>query len=256
MDRDIVVYPYKMTSESAKLLASALDVWMVYPDRKYVPDTPDVIINWGNGDIPRWDRKGPVFLNHPSKVMNSINKMTSFRMFRQGKVRFPAYTTDAEMAKQWIDEGHWVCCRQELEGRDGAGLVLAKKEEELVPAKLYTKYIPCTREFRAYIWMGKLIDTFDKRRKNIETCDPDIRCESRDWVFCKNPSFIPDDLGLQASLAIKALGLDFGGVDIVYNKEMNRSYVLEVNTAPGIYGTTVTKLRDEIQQYVKSLGNP
>ena len=253
MKREIVVYPYKMKSESAILLSEALDVYRVYPDRKYVPEPTDVIINWGNGYVPRWDKAGLVFLNHPTKVMNAINKITSFKMFRKGKVRFPAYTTDKEMAAQWAEEGCWVVCRQELEGRDGSGLVLAKTEEALVPARLYTKFVPGTQEFRAYVWMGKLIDVFDKRRKNIETCDPDIRTESRDWVFCKNPPFVPDDLGVQANLAIKALGLDFGGVDLIYNKEQNKSYVLEVNTAPGIYGTTVTKLRDEILNYAKSL---
>lgn len=252
--KEIVVYPYKMTSKSARLLAEMLDVYMVYPDRKYRPNKDSLVINWGNGVLPDWDQKSVPFLNRPEKVMNSVNKMRSFKLFRQGKVRFPAYTTDKEMAYQWINEGLWVCCRQELEGHDGSGLILAKKEEQVVPAHLYTKFVPARREYRAYIWMGKMIDIFDKRRKNIETCDPDIRTESRDWVFCKNPPFIPKDLELQASLAIKATGLDFGGVDVIYNQETDSSFVLEVNTAPDIYGTTVTKLTAEIQNYAKSLG--
>jgi D-alanine-D-alanine ligase-like ATP-grasp enzyme len=49
--------------------------------------------------------------------------------------------------------------------------------------------------------------------------------------------------------------LDFGAVDIIYNAKRNECYVLEVNTAPGLEGTTVEKyatkfaseLKDEIR---------
>jgi len=44
-----------------------------------------------------------------------------------------------------------------------------------------------------------------------------------------------------ALAAVSALGLDFGAVDIIYNEHENQYYVLEVNTAPGLEGTTVEK---------------
>ena len=49
-------------------------------------------------------------------------------------------------------------------------------------------------------------------------------------------------------LAIKVLGLDFGAVDIIYNKQEDKWYVLEVNTAPGIYGTTLDKYVNAIMR--------
>ena len=46
--------------------------------------------------------------------------------------------------------------------------------------------------------------------------------------------------------AVTALGLEFGAVDIIYNDKSKKLFVLEVNTAPGIEGATVTKYKDAI----------
>jgi len=257
----IVIYPYKMGSTSGKRLADALDSIRVYPDRNYVPKAHHIVVNWGNGNVPRWDGNHFIFLNHPRKVMNAINKYRSFRLFRQGGVKHPPYTTDREVALQWLDGGSWVVCRQELEGLDGSGLVLCKSVDDLPDAKLFTKYIPSAVEFRAYVFRDQLITVFDKAKvtkKTLEekklTFDPDIRTGGRGWVFCQNPEFVPTDLPEQAALAVKSLGLDFGGVDIVYSKEENRCYCLEVNTAPDIRETTVTKFKEVFEQYAKSIG--
>ena len=54
---------------------------------------------------------------------------------------------------------------------------------------------------------------------------------------------IPDDelkqVKEQAVLSVKAVGLDFAGVDVIWNDKQKKAYVLEVNTAPGIEGQTV-----------------
>ena len=51
---------------------------------------------------------------------------------------------------------------------------------------------------------------------------------------------ISDTLKEAAVKAVNSLGLDFGAVDICEDEEGN-PYVFEVNTAPGIEGTTVEK---------------
>ena len=38
-----------------------------------------------------------------------------------------------------------------------------------------------------------------------------------------------------------AIDLQFGAVDIIWNEKENKCYVLEINTAPGLVGTTLTK---------------
>lgn len=252
----IVVYPYKMASESSELLADALDTFRVYPDRKYVPRPGDVIVNWGNGHRPIWANHidGKVkLLNHWDKICLSVNKIDSFTLFKKHGVQTPRWTRSAEVANEWLEDGHWVCCRQEVEGMDGSGLVLAKTPKELVPAKLYTRFIPQEKEFRVYIFDGKMIDVLEKRRDaealKAGKVDENIRTETNNWVFCRTGVHPPKDCEQVASEAIKALGLTFGGVDVIQSKKDGKTYVLETNTAPGIGGTTVTRFVEAIKKH-------
>lgn len=57
----------------------------------------------------------------------------------------------------------------------------------------------------------------------------------------------------EAIKAVNALGLDFGAVDIVTEKNTGIPYVLEVNTAPGNEGTTTQKYVDSIIEYINTL---
>ena len=43
----------------------------------------------------------------------------------------------------------------------------------------------------------------------------------------------------QGSLAFAASELDFGAVDIIFNERENKAYVLEINSAPGLEGSTI-----------------
>lgn len=253
MGKEVVVYPYKMGSKSAKLLAESLDVLRVYPDKQYRPTKNSVVINWGNGNIPAWDGGGFVFLNRPEKVMNAINKIRSFRAFRKAGVPIPPYTLDRDTAEQWLAAGSWVVCRQETEGMDGSGLILAKTPEEVVEAHLYSKYIPIKDEFRAYVFNGELLTVLDKCRKSGEKVNPYIRTGGNNWVFNSDPSYIPKDLHQVAASAVESLGLDFGGVDIIVSKETGKCFCLEVNTAPDIRETTVVAFKKAITDYVKQL---
>jgi glutathione synthase/RimK-type ligase-like ATP-grasp enzyme len=186
--------------------------------------------------------------------MTSINKLKSYRKFRAAKVNIPLYTSDAELAAQWIEQGHAVVCRARLEGKDGEGIVVAKKgEHELEPSKLYCQFIPNKREFRAYVWQGEVFEVIEKKRKDLKNYDKYIRSSSRGWVHCKDPTNVPSGILPVAAAATKAIGLDFAGVDLITTD--TEAYVLEVNTAPGIYGTTVTMLRDRVLKYAKEMQN-
>jgi D-alanine-D-alanine ligase-like ATP-grasp enzyme len=42
--------------------------------------------------------------------------------------------------------------------------------------------------------------------------------------------------------------LDFGAVDVIYNRAQDKAYVLEVNTAPGLEGSTLDNYVEAIQK--------
>ena len=58
------------------------------------------------------------------------------------------------------------------------------------------------------------------------------------WIFCKNNIKHIDSVKKLAIKAVETLGLDFGAVDVLFYNE--KPYILEVNTAPGIEGSTLT----------------
>ena len=82
--------------------------------------------------------------------------------------------------------------------------------------------------------------------------DTKIRNHKNGWVYAREGITIPDDLEQQAFNTMQALGLKFGAVDLIWNEHENKSYVLEVNTAPGLVGTTLSKYVDA---FVKDINN-
>lgn len=205
-----------------------------------------VIINWGSSSAPV-GLAAATFINHPSKVAIAGNKLRTFRHFGEGPedrpVVIPEYTESYEVACEWVVAGTVVVCRTKLNGHSGAGIVLAAREEDVVrDCPLYVKYIKKAKEFRVHVVFGEVIDVQAKRKRADFEGETDfaIRNHQNGWVYCRENLEEPADLREQAKRAILTLGLDFGAVDIIYNQHYNRCYVLEVNTAPGLEGTSVT----------------
>jgi len=230
-----IIFPYKMGSQSAKLLSSKLDARRVYPNRNYRPRRNHLIINWGNGGYPNWwdiQHDSTEFLNLPAFVKIASNKLSAFIQM-QDEVKIPKFTTDVNIAKNWIEEGGKVVCRTILNGNCGRGIIVAQNVEQLVSAPLYTKLTPKHKEYRVHVFQGKIIDFVQKKRRlNQEETVPYIRSHGNGWVFARQGVELPDDVAEESIKAVNTLGLDFGAVDIATTRE-GRVVVFEVNTAPG-----------------------
>ncbi len=257
-DKRFVVYPYSMTSKSGKYLANALDAMRVYPDRKYLPNKNDIIVNWGNGNVPNWSLNyKKQIINHWDNVCYAIDKRDSFDLMAKNGVRTPPFTKNPQEALKWLYDGSMVVGRAKVQATRGKGIVLMKAVADFVPCPLYTKYQKKLREFRIYVFQNAVLDFLEKRRDsdrlNAGTVNEFIRTEEEGWVFCRQNVHVPGDVGEQAVQAVKALGLIFGGVDVIWNDTTRLAHVLEVNTAPGIWGTTVTKYATQIREYAERL---
>lgn len=256
----IVVYPYKMGSASAKLLAKELGAIRVLPDREFKPRTNDVIVNWGCGYSPTWreflQSKNQV-INHWTNVCDAIDKGISFCKFEDAGVRIPTLTTSRLTAIDWLERGNVVLGRTTLEGTRGQGIVEMSKLSQFQECRLYSKYEETTKEFRVYIFNGLFLDALEKRRNSdmlaANKINYRVRTEENGWVFCRGHVELPNECAIQAIKAVKALNLVFGGVDIIWNEPKKRATVLEVNTAPGIFGNTVTYFAEQITEYAEAL---
>jgi len=241
----LFIYPYIAGSKSAGLLAKELNTRRLKRVGSTVRDTADVtIINWGSGSVPFRNAK---IINNPSKVSVSANKLKTFQeLSKYNEVNIPEYTTSIETARSWIvDKKYRVAVRSVLNGNSGAGLSIATHVDELTRAPLYVRYVPKSGEYRVHVIDGAVVRVQKKvlrkgdQPKNGEWA---IRNHENGFIFqIANQKDIPHRSILdQAVAAVKHLGLDFGGVDVIWNDKSRKAYVLEVNTAPGIEGGTVS----------------
>lgn len=183
-------------------------------------------------------------INNYERVAVASNKLSTFEVLKdKDGVRIPAFTTDRGVASGWLSNGVNVVCRTRLNGHSGDGIVLATKADELVDAPLYVQYVKKQKEFRVHVAFGEVIDVQEKRqRKDYDgEVNHQVRNHHTGWVYCREEVQEPDGLRQMAIATTVALGLDFGAVDIIWNQKRNECYVLEVNTAPGLEGTTVEK---------------
>jgi carbamoylphosphate synthase large subunit len=242
-----IIYPYKMASNSARELAKALNTKRVLPDGNYFPKRSHVIINWGNHKWPNWftDEDGQAvhsMLNECDAVDVARNKLLTFLSLKDEGVSIPQFTTERSVANDWLRNAGPVLERHSLTGSRGSGIVY-RESGTVNEAPLYVRYVPKKAEYRVHVFKEEVIDVQQKRKsKSYEgTVDTKIRNHGNGWVFCRDNVSPNPAVTSSAVAAIKALGLDFGAADVIWNEKQQKAYVLEVNTAPGLEGTTLEK---------------
>lgn len=255
----IIVYPYKIGSESARNIRNMfkeqeIPSLLVYPDRKYRPRQDDIIINWGNSRIPKWNCQG--MLNQPEAVGRSSDKLKTFENLSDNafiRAHLPEYTTNPATAQTWYDQGYLVYGRTTLTGHSGEGIILFNNAiyrnntttfynnpKDHPECKLFTKFFNKTNEFRVHVFKDKIIDIQEKRLRNgVNHPRGYIWNHANDFVYCRQGlEFINNNTKVLSISAIRELDLDFGAVDIATGAG-GATVIFEVNTAPGITGTTL-----------------
>jgi glutathione synthase/RimK-type ligase-like ATP-grasp enzyme len=243
------IYSYNNGSASAKALAAALNIKLVKHEGKPLR-FKGPLINWGNSKpIARHIECGGC-LNPPDAVRNAVNKLQAFKLM-EGKVALPGWTEDREEAIKWLAGDFDVVVRHKLNGHSAEGLEIVKHNDpDVIPfAPLYTKYIKKDQEWRIHVFKGKVFFEQRKARKK-DVPDEEVNWQVRNlkggFIYAHQDVQASEEVKKQAIMAIDALGLDFGAVDIITNKR-GEAYVLEVNTACGLEGTTLAKYVEQFR---------
>ena len=246
---------------SGTKIAEALGIKIYTPKIRPKCILPYHIINYGCSTIP-WlsNDDNVVVINKPESIHKACNKHLTFKLLAYQEIPCPIFTTNINEAAQWFDIPKTIVfCRTLLSASKGKGIVVARRPEELVDAPLYTLYIPKSEEYRFHVAFNKVIHIQKKKKltaeeltaRNITNIEPLVRNVTNGYVFSSNLELELDDDGSykdpkyfmmteHAIHSIQALGLDFGAVDLIVGKD-GRTYVLEVNTAPGIEGITLER---------------
>ena len=245
------LYPYNQASESAKALAKALGIKCLKREGK--PIDVDVVLNWGcsSDNFPRRLTCEEI-LNDPNFVRIATNKLKAFNTLK-GHVSIPEYTDSPVEAAKWLAEGITIVERHKLTGHSGEGVRIVEPGQELQGAPLYVKYIPKIHEYRLHVFRDKVFFVQRKARKE-DVPNEDVNWQVRNlkggFIYANQNIEVADRAKEQAIIAVKTLGLDFGAVDVIYNKRHDKYYVLEVNTACGLSGTTLDKYVEIFKEFV------
>lgn len=231
------IVPYKPNSRGARLLAQKLTETLGYKVWRGKPKINQINLCWGySKPVTEYDLEH--FINFPEVVSYSRDKRYTFQALEKAGVPHVPYTTTKEVAKAWQEAGKTVFARTAC-GQGGSGIQVVEPADELPEADLYTQYVKKSKEFRVHVFKDNAILVQEKRKKSGVGADYLIRSHNNGWVFCLKDIVEPDGLRVLGVNAIRALGLDFGAVDIIWNKLNDSLYVLEVNSAPGLCNTTV-----------------
>ena len=245
------IFPYKLGSVSAKRLARTLGTLRV--SASYNARRKDVIVNWGNSSPPhfRWMEQD---LNKPHAIALASNKLNTFLEYRTKSFKdVPDWTTNPNEAQHLLDLGIKVYCRKLLSSHSGNGIVVCNDGDRLPIAPLYTFHTKHKHEYRVHVFRGKVIDVQMKRKRNGAREGTGIRNHANGWVYARAEIAPPEELLLSSIKAVQLLNLDFGAVDIGHRIIDNKFFVFEVNTAPGLEGTTLDKYSKAIYNYYRSL---
>lgn len=192
------------------------------------------IVRGGQGDINFGRAVANTRLN--PDISNVTNKRKMRQLFQEHGVPMPKLVAD-------IDNVHTEEFSFPIIGRPdrhskGRGLWLCHNWQDVLKAIRGTRrkkaathfmeYIIAPREYRVHIFMGKSIRISEKLfgQRGLTS--------TGDYITGK-PRHNVKHVRKAAKAAVRAVGLDFGAVDILADD--NDCYVLEVNAAPGLGGS-------------------
>lgn len=239
----VYIYPYNALSESAKALAEAMGAKRIKTEGSGFREGPGkTVINYGSSACPYTAR----IVNFPGIVRVFAYKTTTFEALYSG-CRMPDWTTDRSKALTWQREGLSVMARLVNNGHSGNGIVYCGGGDEIPPAHMYTKYVKKAAEYRIHFVRGKpgTYTSFIQRKAKVqghENPNWKVRNLAGGFIYANdaaNVGEVPEDVTTQAYNAFISSALDFGAVDVLWNKKQKKAYVLEINTAPGLQGRTL-----------------
>lgn len=248
------IIPYRQGSQSARALAEGLNGRVLHLNNstyRYRPQR-DVIINWGCTDTSN------PHLTHAingTGIREVSNKLRFFTNMSEGGQPdwLPEFWTDSLDIPM---DAYPVVCRTVLAGHSGQGIVIANNPDELVPAALYTKYIRKTDEYRIHVGLTNddeymtLISVQQKRRRtDHENPNWQVRNHANGFIYAREDVNPPNGVINAAFECFAKTSLCFGAVDVIWNERRQQAYTLEINSAPGITGTTV----EDYVQYFRAL---
>lgn len=214
---------------SGKSMPSALKIAEASDGEIVAVRSSDALVNWGRS-------RANTKLN--PDISNATNKRRMRELFKEHGVPMPElYDSESHWKFPVIGRpdthskgrGYWKCYNW-LQVQKAMKGTRKKKG-----ATHFMEFVEAPREYRVHIFLGKSIRISEKAHTAFH-----------EYTTIK-PTHNVDHVRKSAKQAVKALGLDFGAVDILADD--TQSWVLEVNCAPGVGGSMPKLYADKFKQW-------
>lgn len=198
------------------------------------------VIRWGNR-IEITTNNESIVYNTSSSIGYSSNKCLARKLFIKNKVKTPQLYSDENPPQDFP-----VIARPSYHSKGQNFVVLSTKKEFFAHYDnhadwYYSEYIDKEKEFRVYVAHGKVLGVTEKPKPEDEEQLAWNQAINHDkWILLKWANY-PLEVVKEACKAVKALGLDFGGVDVMLKD--GKAYVLESNTAPTLSDSPIVSLK-------------
>lgn len=192
-----------------------------------------VVVRWGNSEPVDCADVGEFtkVINLSQSIHRNCNKLSALREMSK-VVAVPRFYAPGEE----VPKGKHVYRPKYHSG--GVGFKVLEAVGEVEPGYYATEYIETDIEYR--VWFcgqatlcARRVPYLDKHYKQKFPC-------RSTWGYDILRS-VPEDLSRQTLLAAKAVGLDCGASDILFDAKTNKYYFLEHNTAPSCDHSKVVK---------------
>lgn len=183
------------------------------------------------------------FCNDFNAVQRNRNKYVSLKIMNNGGVRVPKFCK-AFQVQRWVKDGDLklplIARTTRHQGGEGLKICLCDKDIRQALEEEYSyfmEYVPNDREYRVHIFKDEVL-RISRKVPTGEIESEWIKNKKKGWGFkdgIKKENVLKYDNTMleECKRAVKSLGLDFGGVDVIYADD-KKSYVIEVNTAPSL----------------------
>ena len=193
----------------------------------------DVVVSWGlsyHGDRPSLNGN-----------VNQFDKHAAFERFNSAGVQCPLTVSmsDAMRLGGLNPPLPWLARKvSHVKGKDIKVCINWRQVEDVIHSRkhdFFSVFIPTETEFRVWVFQDKAFAIQEKVYKGPGEYAVFLRNNRFGFKFEKRDNLRGNNelLNTHSIAAVKALGLDFGAVDVLLGKD-GRYYVLEVNTMPAI----------------------
>lgn len=199
-----------------------------------------IIIRWGNRI--EVDLTGSITYNKASAIALATDKKESRRVLAEAGVSVPrALLPESE------NINYPVIARPRVHAK-GRNFVLLNNRGDFYAHWIrnnadwyYSEFVDKVSEFRVHCAHGRILNYLEKPNPGNDQIAWNRAVNGEAFTNVKWSDY-NSAVALECLKAVQALGLDFGGVDVILDKD-NKPYILEVNTSPTLNSSEYSMTR-------------